>query len=145
MNLVSHLIIEKLEFQKFRLGLIKIKKGADLENHYVKMLRELSNKSGMLGTIFSKSQNKIQDPAKLNKLISMLDETNWVSLGTDVKGEIYEGLLERNAEDIKSGAGQYFTPRPLIKAIVKTVHQMQKNNRRPSMWNGWIFLAAYDF
>lgn len=125
---------------------LKSKKGADLENHYVKMLRELSNKSGMLGTIFSKSQNKIQDPAKLNKLISMLDETNWVSLGTDVKGEIYEGLLERNAEDIKSGAGQYFTPRPLIKAIVETV---QPNAKRtiadPACGTGGFFLAAYDF
>jgi type I restriction enzyme M protein len=65
----------------------------------------------MLGQIFTKSQNKIQDPAKLYRLIDMVIEPNWVTMGADVKGDIYEGLLEKNAEDTKSGAGQYFTPR----------------------------------
>jgi type I restriction enzyme M protein len=87
-------------------------RGAELEVHYVSTLRELGVKPGLLGQIFTKAQNKIQDPAKLSRLIDMVDETNWVTLGADVKGDIYEGLLERNAEDTKSGAGQYFTPRP---------------------------------
>ena len=85
------------------------------------VLRELAGKSGMLGQIFTKSQNKIQDPAKLARVIQMVNETEWIVLGADTKGEIYEGLLEKNAEDTKSGAGQYFTPRALIKAMVECV------------------------
>ena len=86
---------------------------------YVTLLRELGVKSGMLGQIFTKSQNKIQDPAKLYRLIDMVDSTEWVKMGADTKGDIYEGLLEKNAEDTKSGAGQYFTPRALIRAMVE--------------------------
>ncbi|MDO8351815.1 MAG: type I restriction-modification system subunit M N-terminal domain-containing protein, partial [Gallionella sp.] len=82
---------------------LKAKRGAELEVHYVTLLRELGNKPGMLGTIFTKAQNKIQDPAKLYRLIDMVNETQWVTMGADVKGDIYEGLLERNAEDTKSG------------------------------------------
>jgi type I restriction enzyme M protein len=75
----------------------------------------------MLGQIFTKAQNKIQDPAKLARLIEMVDDVTWVTLDADVKGDIYEGILEKNAEDTKSGAGQYFTPRALIKAMVACV------------------------
>ena len=89
--------------------------------HYVTLLRELGNQKGMLGQIFTKAQNKIQDPAKLSRLIDMIDDTEWVTMGADVKGDIYEGLLEKNAEDTKSGAGQYFTPRALIRAMVDCV------------------------
>ena len=95
------------------------KKGAQLEAHYVTLLRNLGTRAGMLGQIFTKAQNKIQDPAKLYRLIDMVDDTEWVSMGADVKGDIYEGLLEKNAEDTKSGAGQYFTPRALIRAMVE--------------------------
>lgn len=100
---------------------LKSKKGAELEVHYVSILRELGKGTGMLGQIFTKAQNKIQDPAKLFRLIDMVDDTEWVTMGADVKGDIYEGLLERNAEDTKSGAGQYFTPRALIKTMVECV------------------------
>jgi type I restriction enzyme M protein len=72
----------------------------------------------MLGVIFRKAQNRIQDPAKLKRLTALIDEETWMGLDIDIKGEIYEGLLQKNAEDTKSGAGQYFTPRPLIKAMV---------------------------
>ena len=75
----------------------------------------------MLGTIFRKAQNKIQDPAKLERLIKMIEKEQWSTLPADVKGEIYEGLLERNAQDVKGGAGQYFTPRPLIEAMVEVM------------------------
>ena len=73
----------------------------------------------MLGVIFRKAQNKIQDPAKLRRLIvDLIDKEQWSSLSADVKGDAYEGLLQKNAEDVKGGAGQYFTPRPLIAAMV---------------------------
>lgn len=125
---------------------LKSKRGAELEVHYATLLRELGNKPGMLGSIFIKSQNKIQDPAKLYRLIDMVDDTSWVVLGADVKGDIYEGLLERNAEDTKSGAGQYFTPRPLIKAMVECVRpEPSKTIADPACGTGGFFLAAYDF
>ena len=90
------------------------KTGAALEEHYTAVLRELSHARGTLGQIFTKSQNKIQDPAKLFKLIDMIGKEQWTMMSADVKGDIYEGLLAKNAEDTKSGAGQYFTPRALI-------------------------------
>lgn len=122
------------------------KSGADLEQHYVTLLRELGKEDGMLGQIFVKAQNKIQDPAKLYKLIQMLDAENWVMLGADVKGDIYEGLLEKNAEDTKSGAGQYFTPRALIKTMVECVRpEPKKTIADPAAGTGGFFLAAYDF
>jgi len=85
---------------------LKAKSGADLETHYTRLLLELSHARGILGQIFTKSQNKIQDPAKLYKLIDLIDREQWSAMGADVKGQIYEGLLEKNAEDTKSGAGQ---------------------------------------
>lgn len=100
----------------------------------------------MLGQIFTKSQNKIQDPAKLARLIAMVDEEKWTQLDADVKGDIYEGLLERNAEDTKSGAGQYFTPRALIKAMVECIApEPRKTIADPACGTGGFFLAAYDF
>lgn len=125
---------------------LKAKRGAELEVYYVTLLRELGNKPGMLGSIFTKAQNKIQDPAKLYRLIDMVDETQWVTMGADVKGDIYEGLLERNAEDTKSGAGQYFTPRALIRAMVECVRpEPNKTIADPACGTGGFFLAAYDF
>ncbi len=97
------------------------KDGDALETHYRHILETLGKGRGMLGVIFRKSQNKIQDPAKLRRLIELINDETWIGLDIDVKGEIYEGLLQKNAEDIKSGAGQYFTPRPLIKAMVEVI------------------------
>ena len=125
---------------------LKTKKGAALEGHYVMLLRELGNKSGMLGQIFIKAQNKIQDPAKLSRLIDLVNDTDWVMLSADTKGTIYEGLLEKNAEDTKSGAGQYFTPRALIKTMVECVRpEPNKTIADPACGTGGFFLAAYDF
>ncbi len=122
------------------------RRGAELEVHYTTLLRELSHAKGVLGQIFFKSQNKIQDPAKLYKLIDMIDRENWSMMGADIKGKIYEGLLEKNAEDTKSGAGQYFTPRPLIRAMVECVRpQPMKTIADPACGTGGFFLAAYDF
>jgi type I restriction-modification system DNA methylase subunit len=98
------------------------KDGDALEAHYRHVLETLGKSKGMLGIIFRKAQNKIQDPAKLRRLIAdLIDREQWPSLEADVKGDAYEGLLEKNAQDIKGGAGQYFTPRPLIAAIVEVV------------------------
>ena len=89
--------------------------GDPLETHYRHILTELGKSKGTLGVIFRKAQNKIQDPAKLRRLIAdLIDKEQWMSLDVDVKGDAYEGLLEKNASDVKGGAGQYFTPRALI-------------------------------
>src|SRR5512137_2401784 len=100
---------------------LKAEDGPALEQHYRQVLEKLGKEAGMLGKIFRKTQNKIQDPAKLKRLVELIDGETWVGLDIDVKGEIYEGLLKKNAEDIKSGSGQYFTPRELIRAIVNVM------------------------
>ncbi len=96
--------------------------------------------------IFRKAQNKIQDPAKLKRLISdLIDKERWLSLDVDVKGAAYEGLLARNAEDVKSGAGQYFTPRPLIEAIVEVMKPRASDRvADPAAGTGGFLLAAYE-
>jgi len=122
------------------------KSGGDLELHYNSLLRELGKEKGMLGQIFTKSQNKIQDPAKLYKLIALINAEQWVMMGVKDKGDIYEGLLEKNAEDTKSGAGQYFTPRPLIKAMVECLRpEPNITIADPACGTGGFFLAAYDW
>ncbi len=132
--------------QEYNWESLVAKRGADLENHYTNLLRELSQAKGILGQIFTKSQNKIQDPAKLFKLIDMIDKEQWSTMGADIKGKIYEGLFEKNAEDTKSGAGQYFTPRPLIRAMVECVRpEPMKTIADPACGTGGFFLAAYDF
>jgi type I restriction enzyme M protein len=125
---------------------LKKLKGAELEVHYVTTLRVLANHSNILGQVFTKSQNKIQDPAKLARLVEMVDQTEWVTMGADVKGDIYEGLLEKNAEDTKSGAGQYFTPRSLIQVMVECLRPLpEKTIADPACGTGGFFLAAYDY
>ncbi len=125
---------------------LRSKRGAELEGHYGTLLRELGTRTGMLGPIFAKAQNKIQDPAKLYRLIDMVDGAEWVTMGANIKGDIYEGLLEKNAEDTRSGAGQYFTPRALIRAMVECVRpEPGKGIADPACGTGGFFLAAYDF
>ena len=111
--------------------------GDDLEVHYRHILGELGRLPGTLGVVFRKAQNKIQDPAKLKRLVSdLIDREQWMTLDADVKGDAYEGLLAKNAEDVKSGAGQYFTPRPLIQAIVDVMRpNAGMRVIRPSMWH----------
>jgi type I restriction enzyme M protein len=125
---------------------LSTKRGDELEKHYIYTLRTLGQQKGMLGQIFTKSQNKIQNPSLLFKIIDMIDQESWVRMGADVKGDIYEGLLEKNAEDTKSGAGQYFTPRALIWAMVECIRpQPLKIIADPACGTGGFFLAAYDF
>ncbi|MHA2230977.1 MAG: type I restriction-modification system subunit M, partial [Candidatus Hodarchaeales archaeon] len=132
--------------EEFAWPSLQTRDGSDLENHYREILVGLGRSTGMLGVIFRKSQNRIQDPAKLKRLIALIDEETWTGLDIDVKGEIYEGLLQKNAEDIKSGAGQYFTPRPLIKAMVEVMRPAPDMYIcDPACGTGGFFLAAHDF
>ena len=120
--------------------------GDDLEVQYRHTLENLGKQGGMLGTIFRKAQNKIQDPAKLERLIKMIEKEQWSTLSVDVKGEIYEGLLERNAQDVKGGAGQYFTPRPLIEAMVEVMQPKPTDTvADPACGTGGFLLAAHDY
>lgn len=121
--------------------------GDDLESHYRRLLTELGKRNSMLGVIFRKAQNKIQDPAKLKRLITdLIGKEQWMSLDVDVKGDAYEGLLEKNAADVKGGAGQYFTPRALIKAIVDAVRPAPGETiNDPACGTGGFLLAAYDY
>jgi type I restriction enzyme M protein len=123
------------------------KDGDELETHYRHVLETLGKRSGMLGVIFRKAQNKIQDPAKLRRLIvDLIDKEQWSSLSADVKGDAYEGLLQKNAEDVKGGAGQYFTPRPLISAMVDVVApQPGQTICDPACGTGGFLLAAHDY
>lgn len=122
------------------------KNGAELELHYINLLKNLGMEKGMLGTIFNKAQNRIQDPAKLFKLIHLINDETWINLDYDVKGEIYEGLLQKNAEDTKSGAGQYFTLRPLIKAMVECIQpEPMKTMCDPACGTGGFLISYYDY
>ena len=126
-------------------GLLRLD-GEELERHYRDILASLGQGAGLIPVIFRKAQNKIQDPAKLRRLIELIDGETWIGLDIDVKGEIYEGLLEKNAQDTKSGAGQYFTPRPLIKAIVDVMRPRPGQTIcDPVCGTGGFLLAAHDY
>ncbi len=123
------------------------KDGDDLFDHYRHLLDELGKEKGLLGLIFGRAQNKFQDPAKLRRLIvDLIDKEDWSSMSADVKGDAYEGLLEKNAQDTKSGAGQYFTPRPLINAIVDVIAPKPKETIcDPACGTGGFLLASHDY
>jgi len=122
------------------------KDGDELEVHYRHILGSLGKEKGMIGVIFRKAQNKIQDPAKLKRLVMLIEgEETWMGMGIDVKGAIYEGLLQKNAEDTKSGAGQYFTPRALIKSMVKVIKPKPGETIcDPACGTGGFLLASHD-
>ncbi len=119
--------------------------GTDLLKQYEETLDFLSRQDNLIGTIFTKAQNKIDKPVYLKKVITMIDEEDWLLEG-DVKGAIYESILERNGQDKKSGAGQYFTPRPLIKAMVDcTRPKITETVCDPACGTGGFLLAAFDY
>ena len=121
------------------------KDGFDLLERYEKSLKKLSEQPGLIGTIFSKAQNKISQPAHLAKVVAMVDAQDWLSLDIDIKGAIYEGILEKNGQDKKSGAGQYFTPRALIKAMVDVTNpKITETVCDPACGTGGFLLAAFD-
>jgi len=113
---------------------------------YHQGLRNLSEQPGLVGLIFAKPQSKINDPAKLHLLIQMIDSEEWSRLDVDVKGEVYEGLLARNADDVRGGAGQYFTPRPVIRAIVEVMRpEPMMRISDPACGTGGFLLAAFEY
>jgi type I restriction enzyme M protein len=130
---------------RYRWHCLRTLDGDELETRYRHALEELGRQKGLIGQIFKGAQNKVTDPAKLRRLVSLIDGQEWLPLGVDVKGAIYEGLFERNAQEVKSGAGQYFTPRPLIQAVVEVMHpELGMTVCDPACGTGGFLLAAFD-
>ncbi len=120
--------------------------GDELLREYERSLATLSKMDGLIGTIFTKAQNKIDKPVYLKKVVTMIDEEQWLVMDTDVKGAIYESILEKNGQDKKSGAGQYFTPRALISAMVDVTRpKITETVLDPACGTGGFLLAAYDY
>jgi type I restriction enzyme M protein len=119
--------------------------GEALELEYSRILTGLGKEPGTLGVIFRKAQNRIQDPAKLKRLVrDLIDRESWLATGVDIKGDAYESLLSKGAEDVKSGAGQYFTPRALIDAIVDCVQPaIDDTVMDPAAGTAGFLLAAH--
>lgn len=119
--------------------------GTDLVDKYEEILSELAKDSGLIGTIFTKASNKIDSPVHLAKIIEMVSNENWYMMEGDFKGAIYESILEKNGQDKKSGAGQYFTPRPLIKAIVDVIDpKIGETVADPACGTGGFLLSAFE-
>ena len=155
---LTYLLFLKMDFEKESYGLgsalpdgskwkdIVQLDGPDQLAKYEKILEVLQATDGLIGAIFTEAQNKITKPALLKKLIGMIDEENWFSMDGDLKGAIYESILEKNGQDKKSGAGQYFTPRPLINAMVDVVQpKITETVADPACGTGGFLLAAYDY
>ena len=120
--------------------------GLDLVKQYEKTLEELSGQDNLIGTIYTKAQNKIDKSVYLKKVITLINEESWLVMDGDVKGAIYESILEKNGQDKKSGAGQYFTPRSLIQAMVDVARpQIGETVCDPACGTGGFLLAAYDY
>lgn len=120
--------------------------GLDLVKQYEETLKELSSQENLIGTIYTKAQNKIDKPVYLKKVITLINEESWLVMDGDVKGAIYESILEKNGQDKKSGAGQYFTPRSLIQTMVDVAcPQIGETVCDPACGTGGFLLAAYDY
>lgn len=120
--------------------------GLDLIAQYESTLKKLSEEENLIGTIFVKAQNKIDKPVYLKKVITMINEEQWLVMDGDVKGAIYESILEKNGQDKKSGAGQYFTPRSLIQTMVDVAQpKIGETVCDPACGTGGFLLAAYDY
>lgn len=154
---LTYILFLKMDYEKEELGLgskipdgYKWKdfanlSGEDLIEKYEEILRELSKQDGIIGTIFTKAANKIDRPSYLKKVIELVAEQNWYMMEGDFKGALYESILEKNGLDKKSGAGQYFTPRPLIKAIVDCVDpKITETVADPACGTAGFLLTAYE-
>lgn len=155
---LTYILFLKMDNEKELLGLnstipegykwkdLKDLSGTDLVDKYEEILKELSKADGLIGTIFTKATNKIDTPVHLKKVISMVSEENWYMMEGDLKGAIYESILEKNGQDKKSGAGQYFTPRALIKAMVDvTAPQIGETVADPACGTAGFLLSAYEY
>jgi len=124
--------------------------GGDLMDHYTDMLRELAREEGLLGEIFTQSQNRFSNPVNLKKLLGLIDEDEWTAMDVDVKGAAFEGLLEKAASEGKKGAGQYFTPRPLIRSMVNMMKPDPRGKKNfkisdPACGTGGFLVASYEW
>ena len=132
--------------EEYRWDKLKSLDGTDLTEHYEKTLEALSKQSNLIGTIFTKAQNKIDKPVYLKKVISLIDGETWLSMDDDLKGAIYENILEKNGQDKKSGAGQYFTPRSLISAMVDVTRpRITETVCDPACGTGGFLLSAFEY
>ena len=154
---LTYILFLKMDDEKEAMGLpsylpegcrwkdLRVQSGTDLVKKYETILKELANSKGLIGTIFTKATNKIYRPVMLKKVIDMVAEDNWYMMEGDLKGAIYEKILEKNGQDKKSGAGQYFTPRALISAIVDVVDpKITETVADPCCGTGGFLLAAYE-
>lgn len=154
---LTYILFLKMDAEKEELGLgssipdgykwkdIVELNGDDLIDKYEKVLKELSKDDGLIGTIFTKASNKINSPVHLAKVFQMVGNENWYMMEGDFKGAIYESILEKNGQDKKSGAGQYFTPRALIKAMVDVIDpKITETIADPACGTGGFLLAAFD-
>jgi type I restriction enzyme M protein len=129
---------------------LRDKSGTALTDHYVDVLRTLGKTKGILGDIYTEAQSRFNNPVNLKRLINLIDETEWTSLGIDVKAQAYEGLLEKAASEGKKGAGQYFTPRVLIQSIVRCMKPDPRAHGEfkicdPACGTGGFLVAAYEW
>jgi len=129
---------------------LRDKSGTALTDGYVDVLRTLSKTKGILGDIYTDAQSRFNNPVNLKRLVNLIDETEWTSLGVDVKAQVYEGLLEKAASEGKKGAGQYFTPRPLIQSIVRCMKPDPRAHAGfticdPACGTGGFLVAAYEW
>lgn len=155
---LTYLLFLKMDSEREALGLesalpescrwkkLYEKTGIDLVQAYDAALATLAQKDGLIGAIFMKAKNAIETPVHLKKVMDMLDSEKWFSLDTDFKGAVYEKLLGKYAQDKKSGAGAYFTPRPLIRAMVEvTQPKLKETILDPACGTGGFLLAAFDY
>jgi type I restriction enzyme M protein len=136
--------------EKYNWASLKTKSGNDLTDHYAEILRNLREQKGLLGDIFTQSVPRFNNPVNLKRLITMIDEEEWSAMDVDVKGEAFEGLLERAASEGKKGAGQYFTPRVLIQSIVRVMKPDPRGIADfkisdPSCGSGGFLVCAYEW
>lgn len=140
----------KIEFVDCSWPTLEEQSGTELTNHYIEILRALGQAKGILGDIYSGAQSRFNNPVNLKKLVSLIDETEWTSLGVDVKAQAYEGLLEKAASEGKKGAGQFFTPRVLIQSIVRCMRPDPRESAGfkicdPAVGTGGFLVAAYEW
>lgn len=129
---------------------LKSKSGVDLTDHYTDTLRSLRSAKGLLGDIFAQSESRFNNPVNLKKLINLVDDEEWTEMDVDVKGAAFEGLLEKAASEGKKGAGQYFTPRPLINSIIEVMKPDPRGKKDfkisdPACGTGGFLISAYEW
>jgi type I restriction enzyme M protein len=136
--------------KKYNWNSLKEESGTDLTDHYQEVLRKLREEKGILGKIFTQAMPRINNPVNLKRLINMIDEEDWSSMNVDVKGQAFEGLLDKSASEGKKGAGQYFTPRPLIHSMIRVIKPDPRSKNDfticdPSCGTGGFLVAAYEW